>query len=152
MATLKIAIAQINCTVGDIYMDTDAASGQRIYACQTTDNWALQGDGSGGASGWTDANPNVYVTDSTDKVAIGTTTIGTARVLVEQTAAACGELLAKAGWIPYSDAVEPRYYKRNAIRLTVYVATGLDGAGGIELISQNFNVFGVLPTSSVVIR
>ena len=38
------------CGVGDIYMDTDATSGQRIYACQTTNIWALQGDGGGGSS------------------------------------------------------------------------------------------------------
>lgn len=36
------------CTVGDLYMDTDATSGQRIYACQATNTWALQGDGGGG--------------------------------------------------------------------------------------------------------
>lgn len=39
------------CTVGQIYMDTDATSGQRIYACQATNTWALQGDGGGGGSG-----------------------------------------------------------------------------------------------------
>jgi hypothetical protein len=38
------------CTVGDIYMDTDATSGQRLYLCQATNTWALQGDGGGGAS------------------------------------------------------------------------------------------------------
>jgi hypothetical protein len=36
------------CTVGQIYMDTDATSGQRIYACQSANTWALQGDGGGG--------------------------------------------------------------------------------------------------------
>jgi hypothetical protein len=36
------------CTVGQIYMDTDATSGQRIYACQSTNTWALQGDGGAG--------------------------------------------------------------------------------------------------------
>lgn len=36
------------CTVGDLYMDTDATSGQRLYACQATNTWALQGDGGGG--------------------------------------------------------------------------------------------------------
>jgi len=38
------------CTVGQIYMDTDATSGQRIYACESTDTWALQGDGGGGGT------------------------------------------------------------------------------------------------------
>ena len=37
------------CTVGQIYMDTDATSGQRIYACQSTNTWALQGDGGSGS-------------------------------------------------------------------------------------------------------
>jgi len=36
------------CSVGDIYMDTDATSGQRLYACQSANTWALQGDGGGG--------------------------------------------------------------------------------------------------------
>jgi hypothetical protein len=36
------------CTTGDLYMDTDATSGQRIYACQSANTWALQGDGGGG--------------------------------------------------------------------------------------------------------
>lgn len=39
------------CTVGDVYMDADATSGQRIYACESTNTWALQGDGGGGGSG-----------------------------------------------------------------------------------------------------
>jgi hypothetical protein len=39
------------CTVGDLYMDTDATSGQRLYLCQQANTWALQGDGGGaGAS------------------------------------------------------------------------------------------------------
>lgn len=38
------------CTVGQIYMDTDATTGQRIYACESTNTWALQGDGGGGGS------------------------------------------------------------------------------------------------------
>lgn len=39
------------CTVGQVYMDTDATSGQMIYACESTNTWALQGDGGGGGSG-----------------------------------------------------------------------------------------------------
>lgn len=38
------------CTVGDLYMDTDATTGQRLYACQATNTWAVQGDGGGGGS------------------------------------------------------------------------------------------------------
>ena len=36
-----------SCTVGQMYMDTDATSGQRFYLCQATDTWAVQGDGGG---------------------------------------------------------------------------------------------------------
>lgn len=36
------------CAVGDAYMDTDATSGQRFYLCESTNTWALQGDGGGG--------------------------------------------------------------------------------------------------------
>ena len=40
------------CTTGDLYMDTDATSGQRIYACQSANTWALQGDGGGGGTSY----------------------------------------------------------------------------------------------------
>ncbi|MGB4107786.1 MAG: hypothetical protein WBK55_08330 [Alphaproteobacteria bacterium] len=36
------------CVVGDLFMDTDATTGQRLYACQSSNTWALQGDGGGG--------------------------------------------------------------------------------------------------------
>ncbi len=39
-----------SCTIGQQYMDSDATSGQRFYLCESTDTWALQGDGSGGDS------------------------------------------------------------------------------------------------------
>ena len=38
------------CAVGQIYMDTDATSGQRLYLCESTNTWALQGDGTGSGS------------------------------------------------------------------------------------------------------
>lgn len=38
------------CQVGDFFMDTDATSGQRLYACESANTWVLQGgSGSGGA-------------------------------------------------------------------------------------------------------
>lgn len=36
------------CAVGNIYMDTDATTGQRLYLCESTNTWALQGDGGAG--------------------------------------------------------------------------------------------------------
>lgn len=39
------------CSTGQIYMDTDATSGQRLYACESANTWVLQGDGGGGGSG-----------------------------------------------------------------------------------------------------
>lgn len=39
------------CTVRDIYVDTDATSGQRLYLCESTNTWVLQGDGGGGGGG-----------------------------------------------------------------------------------------------------
>lgn len=38
------------CTEGQVGYDTDAASGQRIYVCESG-TWTLQGDGGGGGSG-----------------------------------------------------------------------------------------------------
>lgn len=37
------------CTVGEIYMDTDATSGARFYLCESANTWVAQG-GAGGAS------------------------------------------------------------------------------------------------------
>lgn len=37
------------CTVGQIYMDTDATTGQRIYACESSNTWVVQGVGGSGA-------------------------------------------------------------------------------------------------------
>lgn len=44
------------CAVGQVYMDTDATSGQRIHACESANTWVLQGDGggSGGTPGGSD--------------------------------------------------------------------------------------------------
>lgn len=39
------------CEVGDVYMDTNATSGQRFYLCESANTWALQGDGGGHANG-----------------------------------------------------------------------------------------------------
>ncbi len=39
------------CSTGQIYMDTDATSGQRLYACQSANTWVLQGDGSTATAG-----------------------------------------------------------------------------------------------------
>lgn len=36
------------CAVGQIYMDTDATTGQRLYLCESANTWVLQGDGGGG--------------------------------------------------------------------------------------------------------
>lgn len=33
------------CSVGQVYMDTDAGSGQRIFACESTNTWVVQGGG-----------------------------------------------------------------------------------------------------------
>lgn len=38
------------CSIGDLYFDTDATSGQRFYGCESSNTWALQGDGDTGAS------------------------------------------------------------------------------------------------------
>jgi hypothetical protein len=51
-ATLEIpnsASLPGTCTVGMVYMDTDATSGQRIYACEATNSWVLQGGGGSGS-------------------------------------------------------------------------------------------------------
>lgn len=40
------------CVVGEQFMDTDATTGQRHYLCESTNTWALQGDGGGAGSGY----------------------------------------------------------------------------------------------------
>lgn len=36
------------CTAQDVYVDTDATSGQRMYLCESANTWVLQGDGGAG--------------------------------------------------------------------------------------------------------
>lgn len=64
----------VTCTVGQIYMDTDATSGQRIYACQSTDTWALQGDGGAGGGAPTTVDYLVGTADGTlsAEIVVGT--------------------------------------------------------------------------------
>lgn len=50
------------CSVGDIYMDTDATSGQRCYLCESANTWVLQGDGGGDTI--TEGDSNVEVIDA----------------------------------------------------------------------------------------
>lgn len=38
------------CTIGQQFMDTDATTGQRHYLCESTNTWALQGDGNAAGS------------------------------------------------------------------------------------------------------
>src|SRR3990167_6963973 len=47
----------VTCVVGEIHVDSDATSGQRIYFCETANSWVLQGDG-GGAGGGDDITIN----------------------------------------------------------------------------------------------
>ena len=44
------------CEVGDMYMDTNATSGQRFYLCESTNTWTIQGDGSGAGGHGNGAN------------------------------------------------------------------------------------------------
>ena len=41
------------CSVGDVYMDTDAASGARWYLCEASNSWVAQGGGGGGGGATT---------------------------------------------------------------------------------------------------
>lgn len=49
------------CVVGEIYMDTNAASGQRCYLCESTNVWVLQGNGFGSPTELTMVNGRVVV-------------------------------------------------------------------------------------------
>jgi len=61
------------CTVGQVYMDTDATTGQRVYACEASNTWTLQGDGGGGVANSFETiavsgQSNVVADNSTDTV------------------------------------------------------------------------------------
>jgi len=43
-----------SCAVGDMFMDTDATTGQQFYLCTATNTWTLQGDGTGGGASISD--------------------------------------------------------------------------------------------------
>ncbi len=37
------------CVLGELYLDTNATTGEQLFACTATDTWTLQGDGDSGA-------------------------------------------------------------------------------------------------------
>lgn len=40
-----------SCTPGELTIDSDATSGQRLFLCESADTWVLQGDGNTGGAG-----------------------------------------------------------------------------------------------------
>ena len=63
-----------SCGEGDICYDTNATTGQRIYACESS-VWTLQGDAGGAGSPWqTTLNVTELIT-STDTVTVGSATV-----------------------------------------------------------------------------
>lgn len=80
------------CTVGNIYMDTNATSGQRLYLCESTDTWALQGDGGGGSGDV--ATDTIW--DAAGDLAVGTGANTAGRLAVGTT----GQLLHVSGGTP----------------------------------------------------
>jgi hypothetical protein len=75
----------VTCEVGDIYFDTDATSGQRVYGCESADTWALQGDG-GDAALLTDGGTVTYLTATTDDFAIGGNSLAASIFSIDESA------------------------------------------------------------------
>ncbi len=74
------------CTVGQIYMDTDATSGQRLYACESTNTWKLQGDGGGSGGGggaFSDASDPIIQNITTKDVVIGTAAVNASKLSID---------------------------------------------------------------------
>ena len=68
------------CNAGEIYMDTDATSGQQLYGCEAG-SWVLEGDGAGGGVGDmlkttydTDNNGTVDDSEALEGISLGTLT------------------------------------------------------------------------------
>lgn len=58
----------VGCVVGNIYMDTDAATGQRLYLCEASGNWVVQGaPGIGEANTTADAGGGLSLRGTTPK-------------------------------------------------------------------------------------
>lgn len=77
--------APTTCTVGDIFVDTNATSGQQIYLATATGpcTWTLQGDGGGaGATAVTDLSDLSVVRTNATTLTVGTDCLTTAPCLV----------------------------------------------------------------------
>ena len=84
------------CSVGMIYMDTNEPSGERLFACETTDNWVLQGDGNDGVVASIQGEGDVLTTGSAisidgDTLGITTSVSGDVMTIsIDETALAFG--------------------------------------------------------------
>lgn len=83
------------CVVGQIYMDTDATSGQRIYACESTNSWVLQGGSSVSSTPVALTDASTIATDASQGNTF-TVTLGGNRTLGQPTNPTDGQ---KAIWI-----------------------------------------------------
>ncbi|PCI31131.1 hypothetical protein COB52_00275, partial [Candidatus Kaiserbacteria bacterium] len=70
------------CSTGELYFDTDATTGERLYACESADSWVLQGGGGGGL--FTDGGTATYLTSLTDDLVIGGSTLATSIFSIDE--------------------------------------------------------------------
>lgn len=118
------------CTTGDFYMDTDATTGQRLYACESANTWVLQGDG-GSGGGLTASD----IDTSAKLAAILTDETGTGSVVFSSAPAFTGQVTFASG-SDWGSTIRPTVSNGAALGSTSFMWADLFCASGCVL---NFN-------------
>lgn len=120
------------CTAGEIQIDSDATSGQRIYLCESTNTWVLQGDGGAGGGGdnITEGDTIVEAIDSGSDGTIDFYIDGTERMSLTDTTGSLGQVTVDGsggGCLMLRDTDDAGWTECSALNGTLTCTTDADG-------------------------
>jgi hypothetical protein len=124
----------------EIFIDSDATTGERLYVCETTNTWVLQGDGGGGGGG--DSFVTIDTSSGTDPVADSAT--DTLQLIAGTGITVTGDSTAD------SVTIASTVTDTNASTLCAGTTTYLDGEGNCDDISSVYSASAHTHTTTTV--